>query len=34
MAAKSLPVNDLIKMSKALMFLDNSEIQMCKLYVV
>lgn len=27
MAAKSLPVNDLIKMSKALVFLDSREIQ-------
>ena len=34
MAAKSLPVNDLIEMSKALIFLDCSEIQECKLNVV
>ena len=27
MAAKSLPVNDIIKMSKALVFLDSREIQ-------
>ena len=27
MAAKSLPINDLIKMSKALIFLNCSEIQ-------